>query len=196
VFDCGVVKAHPLTRGAGTRLRVPHSRYNDLPEAALASSDYRVLTRSASAGVDAFARPERHSLFVFFQGHPEYDGDTLLREYRRDVGRFLRGEREEYPAAPQGYFGDAAVAAADSFRVRALDDRRESLIAEFPMHALEAGIKGAWHAPAVRIYENWLRILKGRISDRQKVSAVRPRSRQSSWPNNATRSAADRSSAR
>jgi homoserine O-succinyltransferase len=196
VFDCAVVKAHPLTRGAGTQLRVPHSRYNDLPEAALASSGYRLLTRSASAGVDAFARPERHSQFVFFQGHPEYDGDTLLREYRRDVGRFLRGEREEYPAAPQGYFGDAAVAAADAFRVRALDDRREGLLAEVPMRALEAGIEGAWHAAAVRIYENWLRILKARISDRQKVSAVRARSRQTAWPNNAARSAADRSSAR
>lgn len=50
VFDCGVVKAHPLTKGAGTQLRVPHSRHNDLPEAALASSGYRLLTRSASAG--------------------------------------------------------------------------------------------------------------------------------------------------
>ena len=196
VFDCGVVKAHPLTKGAGTQLRVPHSRYNDLPEAALASSGYRLLTRSVSAGVDAFARPEKHSLFVFFQGHPEYDGDSLLREYRRDVGRFLRGEREEYPAAPQGYFGDAAVAAAESFRVRALDDRRESLIAEFPMRALEAGIEGAWHAPAVRIYENWLRILKARIEDRRKVLPVSSRSRQSLWPNGGSRSAADRSSAR
>jgi homoserine O-succinyltransferase len=176
-------------------VRVPHSRYNDLPEAALASSGYRLLTRSASAGVDAFARSEKHSLFIFFQGHPEYDGDTLLREYRRDVGRFLRSEREDYPAAPQGYFGDAAVAAADSFRARALDVRRESLIAEFPMRALEAGIEGAWHAPAVRIYENWLRILNARISDRQKASVARSRSRQSGWPNS-TRPAADRSSAR
>jgi homoserine O-succinyltransferase/O-acetyltransferase len=30
------------------------------------------------------------SLFVLLQGHPEYDSATLLREYRRDVGRFLR----------------------------------------------------------------------------------------------------------
>ena len=38
------------------------------------------------------------SLFVFLQGHPEYDPTTLLREYRRDVGRFLRRERDGYPA--------------------------------------------------------------------------------------------------
>ena len=196
VFDCGVVKAHPLTKGAGTQLRVPHSRHNDLPEAALASSGYRLLTRSASAGVDAFTRAERHSLFVFFQGHPEYEGDTLLREYRRDIGRFLRGEREHYPAAPQNYFNDAAAAAAEAFRARALHDCRESLIAGFPMRTLEAGSDGAWHRPAVRIYENWLRHLSVRIADRRKVVAARPRSRHRGWLNGAARSAADRSSAR
>ena len=196
VFDCGVVKAHPLTKGAGTQMRVPHSRHNDLPEAALASSGYRLLTRSASAGVDAFTRAERRSLFVFFQGHPEYEGDTLLREYRRDIGRFLRGEREHYPAAPQNYFNDAAAAAAEAFRARALNDRRESLIAGFPMRTLEAGSDGAWHRPAVRIYENWLRDLRVRIADRRKVVAARPRSRHRGWLNGAARSAADRSSAR
>ena len=72
---------------------------------------YRLLTRSAAAGADAFVREEQGgSLFVFFQGHPEYETDTLAREYRRDVGRFLRGEREHYPAAPEGYFNDAATA--------------------------------------------------------------------------------------
>jgi Homoserine O-succinyltransferase len=167
-----------------------------LPEAALASSGYRLLTRSASAGVDAFTRAERRSLFVFFQGHPEYEGDTLLREYRRDIGRFLRGEREHYPAAPQNYFNDAAAAAAEAFRARALNDRRESLIAGFPMRTLEAGSDGAWHRPAVRIYENWLRDLRVRIADRRKVVAARPRSRHRGWLNGAARSAADRSSAR
>jgi len=68
IFDCKVTQAHPLTKGAGPRLRVPHSRCNDLPEAALASAGYRLLTRSAAAGVDAFTRAERGSQFVFFSG--------------------------------------------------------------------------------------------------------------------------------
>jgi homoserine O-succinyltransferase len=59
IFDCKVTQAHPLTKGAGPRVRVPHSRCNDLPEAALASAGYRLLTRSAAAGVDAFTRAER-----------------------------------------------------------------------------------------------------------------------------------------
>ena len=44
------------------------------------------------------------SLFVFFQGHPEYESDTLLREYRRDIGRYLRSEAENYPLLPRNYF--------------------------------------------------------------------------------------------
>ena len=50
-----------------------------------------MLTRSADAGVDTFIK-QRKKLFVFFQGHPEYESDTLLREYRRDMGRYFRGE--------------------------------------------------------------------------------------------------------
>ena len=106
-----------------------------MPERALASCGYQILTRSAAAGVDTFAKQDG-SLFLFFQGHPEYDADTLLREYRRDVARFLGGEREHYPAVPLGYFSDEATALAGDFRARALADRRCSdLMADFPKSA-------------------------------------------------------------
>ena len=112
VFDCRLAADHPLTQHFPEPLWVPHSRYNDLPERALTSCGYRILTRSAEAGVDAFARQDG-SFFLFFQGHPEYDADTLLREYRRDAARFLGGEREHYPATPVGYFNDEAAAQAE-----------------------------------------------------------------------------------
>jgi hypothetical protein len=57
------------------------------------AAGYDILTRSPDMGVDMFAKRQR-SLFVLLQGHPEYDPTTLLREYRRDVGRFLRREHE------------------------------------------------------------------------------------------------------
>ena len=38
---------------------------------------------------------------------------TLLLEYRRDIGRFLRGERDTYPPMPQGYFDEETVRGAD-----------------------------------------------------------------------------------
>ena len=37
------------------------------------------------------------SQFVFLQGHPEYDANSLAREYRRDMDRYMRGETEREP---------------------------------------------------------------------------------------------------
>jgi homoserine O-succinyltransferase/O-acetyltransferase len=166
IFDCEPVAAHPITQDAALPMRVPHSRWNNLPEQALTSCGYRIVTRSAAAGVDMFARHDK-SFHLFLQGHPEYDAGTLLREYRRDIGRYLRGEREHYPAMPQGYFDDEAAAMVEAFREHALADRRGELIASFPMRWLEAGLANAWRGSAVRIYENWFDYLKGCKADRR-----------------------------
>src|SRR5207253_785601 len=127
VFECARVSDHPLTASTPPRLQMPHSRWNEVPEEALIACGYRVLTRSAGAGVDLFVK-QRRSLFVFFQGHPEYEPVTLLLEYRRDIGRFLRRERETYPTMPEGYFDDDTVGALTRLRERALSDRREELL--------------------------------------------------------------------
>ncbi len=118
VFDCDKLSEHPLTSGLPARAAVPHARWNELSEDALNANGYQVLTRSPTAGVDTFVRQEQ-SLFLFFQGHPEYGAGALLSEFRRDVGRFLKGEREQYPAMPQHYFDAATEAALAAFRERA-----------------------------------------------------------------------------
>ncbi len=196
VFDCQVVAAHPLMTGMAPLLRVPHSRYNGLPERALATSGYRLLTQSAATGADAFVRDEQGgSLFVFFQGHPEYETNTLAREYRRDVGRFLRGEREHYPAAPEGYFNGAATALVNAFRACAIGDRRASLIADFPFAALEAGLENAWRCSAIGVYENWVDYLKDRKAERRASTVPVQRFRREAWRSGDMRPAADRRSA-
>ena len=77
MFDCELVASHELTADLPPCWPVPHSRCNTLMEEALAAGGYQVLTRSPTAGVDAFLR-QNASLFVFFQGHPEYDARALL----------------------------------------------------------------------------------------------------------------------
>ena len=116
---------------------------------------YRILTRSEHAGVDAFVK-QRKSLFVFFQGHPEYEADTLLREYRRDIGRFLRRERESYPSMPQGYFAQDTVEALTVLRERALLDQREELLTDFPMELLTGKVRNTWRSAGLSVYRNWL----------------------------------------
>lgn len=166
VFACSLASSHPMLRDVPLPVRVPHSRGNDLPERSLKSAGYRILTRSAEAGVDMFARQEQ-SFHLFLQGHPEYEAATLLREYRRDVGRYLRSEREQYPDMPQGYFDAETVPVLAGFRKRALAARNPELRARFPVRQLEARLQADWRDSAIAIYENWFDYLKGRKQERR-----------------------------
>lgn len=158
LFDCHRVSDHPLLTGVPSPIVVPHSRWNDVAEEELSASGYSVLTRSPNAGVDMFVK-QRQSLFVFLQGHPEYEANTLLMEYIRDVGRFLRRESEQYPPMPEAYFDRDTVAALSALETRASSDRREQLLADFPQLVTARHRTNQWHSPAVRVYGNWLRHL-------------------------------------
>jgi homoserine O-succinyltransferase len=155
VFECARASDHPLAATCPARLNMPHSRWNEIEEDALRTCGYRILTRSEGAGVDAFVK-QRRSLFVFFQGHPEYEADTLLLEYRRDIGRFLRRERDTYPSMPEGYFDKDTVDLLTAVRERALSDRREELLAEFPTALAARKVRSTWRSAAVCVYRNWL----------------------------------------
>lgn len=156
LVDCVRTEAeHPAMNGLPRRWRVPHSRYNDLPEQALRAHGYRILSHSAEAGADIFAKDDR-APFLFCQGHPEYDAHSLLREYRRDIRQFLAGERPDYPAAPQRYFSGAMTAQLDEFREQALRARTVDRLADFPMTACMADLRHPWRDLSVSLYANWL----------------------------------------
>ena len=104
LFDCRISRSgYQITHGLPDVWRVPHSRLNGLSERALRSHGYAILSRSPEIGVDMFSR-KQGALQLFFQGHPEYDADSLLGEYKRDVRRFLSGATEAMPQVPKGYF--------------------------------------------------------------------------------------------
>ena len=180
VFDCARVSDHPLLAGVSSPLRIAHSRWNELHERELVASDYAILTRSAEAGVDTFVK-QRTSLFVFFQGHPEYDGRALLREFRRDIGRFLRQERATYPEIPHGYFDEDAADVLAAFRERALSERREELLERFPSALVDRRLKPMCGSSSTRVYGNWLTHLTAQKAQRSafKPYAVSPRRRRS-----------------
>jgi len=180
VFECRLAAVHPMTQAFPEPLWMPHSRYNDLPEPALLARGYNILTRSATAGVDTFAKQDG-SFFLFFQGHPEYDADTLLREYRRDVARFLDGERADYPATPIDYLTEEATALAEAFRTRACAERHGDLIARFPRDALEAGLQSPWRPAALGIYQKWVAYLCARKAERRPANFPRRRTWRD-WP--------------
>lgn len=164
IFDFTKVSSNPLLKGIFQRLAMPHSRWNELDESALASSSYEILASSIDAGVDMFVK-QKKSFFVFFQGHPEYEAWTLLGEYRRDVGRFLNGEREAYPAIPRAYFDEDSASAFNAFRDRALANPHEELMATFPTDRLMGKLSDPWRPTAVQIYSNWLRWIAARKAE-------------------------------
>ncbi|MBV8056036.1 MAG: homoserine O-succinyltransferase [Deltaproteobacteria bacterium] len=153
IFECQRVIDHEILDYAPPRWRVPHSRQNELPEEDLTSKGYQILSRSPEVGADIFVR-EGRALSIFLQGHLEYDPAALLYEYRRDVRRFLTGERDSYPAMPSGYFdADTAVALA-MFQERAIRDRRTDMFIQFPQNSGE--LLWHWRDQALRLYANWL----------------------------------------
>jgi homoserine O-succinyltransferase len=161
VFSCTKAGTHALTLGMREQFLVPHSRLNGLSEEELDAAGYTILARSPEAGVDMFAR-DGSTPFLFVQGHPEYGAYTLLREYRRDIGRFLRGELRSYPAMPQGYFDAETAAHFRRFRERALIDRPEESLTRLWTSCPEPVLSNTWRSTATCLYGNWLSLLAAR----------------------------------
>lgn len=155
VFDHEIAADHPLTEGAGSRMWLPHSRWNQVTSMALVAAGYQVLCECSEAGVGFFAK-ERSAPWLFCQGHPEYDGANLVREYRRDVQRFLLKQRAIYPDLPQNYFADPEARVLGVFKDYALNRADAVAMDAFPS-ALSAGPTwDAWRPAAIRILHNWL----------------------------------------
>lgn len=154
VFRCRKVSDDAMTAGLPATWRVPHSRLNALDADRLTDAGYEIVSYSDEAGVDTFVR-RRQTLFVFFQGHPEYDVDALFREYRRDVGRYLSGTTEHYPEIPRGYFDAETARVLNAFRARAQRERARELLDEFPVAGRDARAC-PWREASVRLYRNWL----------------------------------------
>lgn len=76
-------KTSILLRGFDEVFMVPHSRHTTVARADLEPVDeLKILASSPQAGVYALSTPRGRQIFI--TGHPEYDADTLLREYQRD----------------------------------------------------------------------------------------------------------------
>jgi homoserine O-succinyltransferase len=155
VFPHRAVPGHPFSRDLDPVHVLPHSRWNEITEADLAAHGYATLSRSDAVGVGAFARAGG-GVELFFQGHPEYASTTLLREYRRDVRRYLTREREVYPEPPFDSIHGEALAAFAAFRERALRQRDAALFEEFPAFTVADARASPWRPAATRIYGRWL----------------------------------------
>lgn len=167
IFECGKASDHILIGHRATPWAVPHSRHNGLSEDALIAKGYEILSRSPKTGPDIFAKTGQ-SLFLFLQGHPEYDLGALLQEYRRDVGRFLCGKRAQYPEMPYGYFDRPTEAIFSTFRERAVRNPSAEMFAQFPAISREA-LSHKWREAAIHLYGDWLSFLQAHKASTSKA---------------------------
>ncbi len=146
---------HPVVSGVNTRFYAPHSRFNDVSREKLTSAGLTVLTDSDEAGV-LLASSADGLRFVFVQGHPEYDIDSLAKEYKREVLRFAAGERDDYPPLPLRYFDTQAQALLESLRRRVERERGDFARQDYPDEALAPLLDNTWIDTGKAIVNNWL----------------------------------------
>jgi homoserine O-succinyltransferase/O-acetyltransferase len=177
IFDCTRTAEHRIAAGLPARFRLPHSRWNDLPEHDLVRLGYQLLIQSDRAGVDCFIKQE-HSLFLFFQSHPEYELETLLLEYRRDVARYLKGEIGAYPDVPQGFFDRYTLDKLLEVQREAITRSHEETFARLGLLLSTVGVEGGWHETAMILYKNWLQYISSekrmRLEKRHTGARMRP----------------------
>ena len=104
-------------------------------------------------GVDTFTK-SFGSEFIFLQGHPEYDANSLAREYRRDLNRYLQRETEKTPPMPKNYFSLEAEA-----ELRELERRMDPSCALMndPSHIDGlAPPRAEWRDTAIAFFRNWI----------------------------------------
>ena len=158
VFGFTAERTHSLV-GKQNRMRlIPHSRYNGLSRSELEQAGYVILTSSPECGVDSFVK-SFGSQFVFLQGHPEYDANSLAREYRRDMDRYLRGETEREPVRPRGYFEAKAEAELRAIERTAHGARCRTQINDLSIIDALAPAEPAWREAAIAFYRSWLEML-------------------------------------
>jgi homoserine O-succinyltransferase len=133
----------------------PHSRYYGLLQSDLEFAGYDVLTSSPVHGVDSFTKSVG-SQFVFLQGHPEYDANSLAREYLRDMRLYLGGETDRSPARPQGYFTAEAEMELRALELRLREASPSVAIEDLSKIDALAPTEAPWRDPAISFCRSWI----------------------------------------
>jgi homoserine O-succinyltransferase/O-acetyltransferase len=139
-----------------TRFDVPHSRFNEIFQADMEKHGLKVLVTSQEAGVHLAVSPDGFRI-VFFQGHPEYDNISLLKEYKREVSLYYQGQREDYPPFPAHYFDSEVqeLLAVYAIVVKAAKQNGTAM-PPMPEQQIINRLDNTWRDTAKAVFNNWL----------------------------------------
>ncbi len=171
VFPHEVInRHHPLVNDVNTRFDVPHSRFNEVSRKQFEDAGLHVLVEKPNDGVH-LAVSEDGFRIVYFQGHPEYDTVSLLKEYKREVNRFVAGQREDYPPFPDNYFSlqVQAILGEHQEAVKTAQKTNGASVA-FPEKVITPMLHNTWHDTGEAIINNWMgHVYQITHSDRRKA---------------------------
>jgi len=146
-------KDHPLIKGLQDGFDGPHSHYYDFPLNEIESTDLEILASNDFAGM--YLASSKDGSLVLFQGHPEYGGNSLLKEYQREINNFISGSRADYPPLPDNYFSNSTIKKIQELKQNLLSDPKEIYLDE----SLISDIDLDWQNAGKTIYRNWLNSL-------------------------------------
>jgi len=152
-------KTHPLIRNINTRFDVPHSRWNAVSHEQFIESGLRVLAKSEEDYVH-LASSKDGIKTIFFQGHPEYDAISLLKEYKREVLAFINKDRLDYPSFPDNYFNSFQKSILNEYHFKILNAlNNNTQLPEFPEKLLVSSLDNTWHDTADEVISNWMGLI-------------------------------------
>ncbi|MFA5984622.1 MAG: homoserine O-succinyltransferase [Methylococcaceae bacterium] len=149
-------RKHPLVAEINTRFDVPHSRFNEVFQSDMEKHGIKVLAASKEAGVHLAVSPDGFRI-VFFQGHPEYDNISLLKEYKREVIRFYQGDMATYPPFPEHYFNRQVRQHFTDYSERVIAAKSNAQpIPTFPEADILEELDNTWRDTGKAVFNNWL----------------------------------------
>lgn len=100
IYEHRIVRRHPLVEHMEPGVQFPHSRFAEARQTQLfAHPEVRVIMQAPNAGAFYAVDEPRRRAYIF--GHPEYEADTLLKEFKREFDKGLE------PLPPEYYFVDS-----------------------------------------------------------------------------------------
>ncbi|WP_336249919.1 homoserine O-succinyltransferase MetA [Stomatohabitans albus] len=151
-----VQRSHPLLRGMNTKFDMPHSRWNTLTRPSLERAGVQVLVESFSNDVAVATSPDGLRI-VFLQGHPEYDTNSLLKEFKRDLTLWAQGVPAGLPPFPEHYLSPEAKTILGEYMDAVINARRNGEpIPIFPESQITETLHNSWADSARSLFANWI----------------------------------------
>lgn len=149
-------KNHPFVTGVNTCFDVPHSRFNEISLQQFRDAKLKTLVVSELGDVH-LATSEDGFRLVFFQGHPEYDINSLLKEYKREIKSFYNGNISLYPPIPENYFSKKCQNLLEEYQDKLIFAMNKGKkMPEFPEKIVISCLDNTWNDTAEAIISKWI----------------------------------------